>query len=82
MGTALVGYASPNTGQAENQSPSDQAALAERERIREISERDSAAHKAMSLAILNDCDIHVGIALEIPDPVGDSSDEIGYWEVI
>jgi hypothetical protein len=66
--------------QNEDNSPPDPAALAEIARVRGLTERDEAAHKALSWATLKDYEIHVGISLEVPDPVGDDTHEVRYWE--
>jgi hypothetical protein len=78
-GSQLDGSVSPNT-HTTDEPPLDPAALVERARLRGVSERDTSVHKAVSWATGKNCGIHVGISLEIADPVGEDSHEIRYWE--
>jgi hypothetical protein len=72
----LVRYVSPNTAQDQNQSPSDQAAVDELAKLRGWAEKDEAVHKILSWAIRKDYPVHVGISLEIPDPIGTETYEV------
>jgi hypothetical protein len=78
--SGLVGYVSPNTGQDQNQTPPDQAAIDELARLRGWSEKDEAFHKILSWTTRKDYPTHIGISLEIQDQVGKNTHEIQFWE--
>jgi hypothetical protein len=75
-----VGYTSPNTGQEQSQTPPDQDAIDELARLRRPSEKDEAVHKLISWTTRKDYPTHIGISLEIQDPVGENTHKIQYWE--
>jgi hypothetical protein len=76
-GTALSGYASPNSTLVDD-FPPDPEALAELAHMRGFSGRDEDVHKAINWAFRKDKEVHVGIALEIAGPVREASHEITY----
>jgi hypothetical protein len=49
--------------------------------MRRVAQRDEEALRALGWAVRKDKEIHVGMAREIPAPVGDETHEIRYWEV-
>jgi hypothetical protein len=74
-GLALGNYVSENTTQF-SKIPDDPQALEDLGVLRGSSEVDMAVHKALSWETRKDHDIHVGISLAIPDPVGEAAHEI------
>jgi hypothetical protein len=75
LNTALTGDQPANSTVVDNTRP-DPTALAELERLPGISENDEEVHKPLSWVVMKDKEIHVGMALEIHEPVGDESHEI------